>query len=180
MKLRKPAQEIEVVPAPGTNLVEIVATGDRRTDDQQHHLLERIHHPPRLSVVAKLVKMLQQNGQACPRGLLVQDRTRNSHVTRSLPNQSAPGFTTFTSRQNYPKSPVNLSSQPCSDWFLSCCQGSDHGMVPVDRSQAHAEIGSRRTGAPSRNNHRGPVAQRIEQQPSKLKVAGSIPAGVAT
>jgi hypothetical protein len=25
----------------------------------------------------------------------------------------------------------------------------------------------------------GPVAQRIEQQPSKLKVAGSIPAGVA-
>ena len=28
--------------------------------------------------------------------------------------------------------------------------------------------------------HRGPVAQRIEQQPSKLKVAGSIPAGVAS
>jgi hypothetical protein len=26
----------------------------------------------------------------------------------------------------------------------------------------------------------GPVAQRIEQQPSKLKVAGSIPAGVAS
>src|SRR5580704_14981943 len=30
----------------------------------------------------------------------------------------------------------------------------------------------------SRMRH-GPVAQRIEQQPSKLKVAGSIPAGVA-
>jgi hypothetical protein len=28
--------------------------------------------------------------------------------------------------------------------------------------------------------HRGPVAQGIEQQPSKLKVAGSNPAGVAT
>ena len=28
--------------------------------------------------------------------------------------------------------------------------------------------------------HYGPVAQRIEQQPSKLKVAGSIPAGVAS
>jgi hypothetical protein len=27
--------------------------------------------------------------------------------------------------------------------------------------------------------HRGPVAQGIEQQPSKLKVAGSNPAGVA-
>src|SRR5215813_15144029 len=31
----------------------------------------------------------------------------------------------------------------------------------------------------SRNILYGPVAQRIEQQPSKLKVAGSIPAGVA-
>jgi hypothetical protein len=62
---------------------------------------------------------------------------------------------------------------------LSCCRGSDRGMIPVDRSKAHAEIGSPRTGVPGRNNRRGPVAQRIEQQPSKLKVAGSIPAGVA-
>src|SRR5258708_33347832 len=30
-----------------------------------------------------------------------------------MPNQSAPGFTSFASRQIYPKSPVNLSSQPC-------------------------------------------------------------------
>src|SRR6266478_512047 len=67
----------------------------------------------------------------------------------------------------------------CSGRFLSCCQGSDRGMVLVDRSEAYAEIGSRRIGAPGRNSHRGPVAQRIEQQPSKLKVAGSIPAGVA-
>src|SRR6266481_6448290 len=36
----------------------------------------------------------------------------------------------------------------CSGQFLSCCQGSDRGMVLVDRSDAHAEIGSRRIGAP--------------------------------
>ena len=62
MKLRKPAQEIEVMPAPGANLVEIIATGDRRTDDQQHHLFERIHDPPRFPVISKPGKMLQQNG----------------------------------------------------------------------------------------------------------------------
>jgi hypothetical protein len=39
---------------------------------------------------------------------------------------------------------------------------------------------SRRTlKVPSRKNPYGPVAQGIEQQPSKLKVAGSNPAGVA-
>jgi hypothetical protein len=32
----------------------------------------------------------------------------------------------------------------------------------------------------ARNNAYGPVAQGIEQQPSKLKVAGSNPAGVAS
>src|SRR5258708_23480181 len=118
MELREPAQEVEVVPAPGANIVEIVATGDRRTDDQQHHLLERIHHPPRLPVIAKLGKMLQQNGHARPRGLLVQDRIRQGeHALRSMPNQSAPGFTIFASRQNYPKSPFNLRSPPCATSF---------------------------------------------------------------
>src|SRR2546428_10473787 len=41
---------------------------------------------------------------------------------------------------------------------------------------------ARRGGSKKSKNFRnpsGPVAQRIEQQPSKLKVAGSIPAGVA-
>src|SRR5258706_12391220 len=71
MELREGAQEIETLPAPGANIFEIVATGDRRTDDQQHDLLERIHPPPRLPVIAKLGKMLQQNGQTCPRGLFV-------------------------------------------------------------------------------------------------------------
>jgi hypothetical protein len=70
-----------MLPAPGANIFEIIATGDRRTDDQQHDLFDRIHHPPRLPVIAKLGKMLQQNGQTCPRGRLVQHRTRQcEHV----------------------------------------------------------------------------------------------------
>jgi len=71
MEFRKGAQEIEVLPAPSANVFEIVATGDRRTDDQQHHLLERIHHPPGVPVIAKFGKMVQQNGHACPRDLFV-------------------------------------------------------------------------------------------------------------
>ena len=39
MERREPAQEIKVVLAPGDNVVEVVAGGDRRADDQQQHLL---------------------------------------------------------------------------------------------------------------------------------------------
>jgi hypothetical protein len=38
---------------------------------------------------------------------------------RSIPNQSAPGFTSFASRQIYSKSPVNLSSQPWAPTFAA-------------------------------------------------------------
>src|SRR5215468_1918691 len=36
----------------------------------------------------------------------------------------------------------------CGGRFLAYCRGSDRGMVLVDRSKAHAEIGSGRTGVP--------------------------------
>jgi len=71
IELREGAQEIKMLPAPGANIFEVIATGDRRTDDQQHHLLERIHHPPRLPVIAQPGEMLEQYGQPCPRRLLV-------------------------------------------------------------------------------------------------------------
>src|SRR5215468_723098 len=35
IELREGAQEIEMLPAPGANIFEIIATGDRRADDQR-------------------------------------------------------------------------------------------------------------------------------------------------
>ncbi len=76
-------------------------------------LLERIHHPPGFPVISKPGKMLHQNGQPRPRDLLVQDRSRDGdHVCAPSPNQSAHGITAGPSIQNYPQSPVNLSSLP--------------------------------------------------------------------
>ncbi len=74
MERREPAQEIKVVLAPGDNVVEVVARGDRRADDQQQYLLERVHDPPRFSVIPQFGKMLQEKGHPRPRRLLIQDR----------------------------------------------------------------------------------------------------------
>jgi hypothetical protein len=62
---------------------------------------------------------------------------------------------------------------------FSRCEGSFHAIC-VRGPRAHTDVGSRRVEVCRVGTlTRGPVAQRIEQQPSKLKVAGSIPAGVA-
>jgi hypothetical protein len=62
--------------------------------------------------------------------------------------------------------------------LVSCCEGSFHA-IWARRPRVHRDVDregqARRVGTLDP----GPVAQRIEQQPSKLKVAGSIPAGVA-
>ena len=77
MEGREPAQEIKVVLAPGDNVVEVVARGDRRADDQQQHLLERVHDPPRFTVIPQFGKMLQEKGHPRPRYLFIQDRSSN-------------------------------------------------------------------------------------------------------
>ncbi len=56
--------------------------------------------------------------------------------------------------------------------------GSFRVIVPALRWTARGNRTAQGKTAKSEIHH-GPVAQRIEQQPSKLKVAGSIPAGVA-
>jgi hypothetical protein len=56
--------------------------------------------------------------------------------------------------------------------------GSFRVIVPALRWNARGNRTAQGKSAKSEIHH-GPVAQRIEQQPSKLKVAGSIPAGVA-
>ena len=57
--------------------------------------------------------------------------------------------------------------------------GSFRVIVATNCVGAHTVIGPCRIRVRSQKFFTGPVAQRIEQQPSKLKVAGSIPAGVA-
>lgn len=74
MEFRKAPQKVEMVLAPGGDVVEVITGGDGGADHQKQNLPERIHHPPRLTVIAKFGKVLQQQGQSRPRGLLVEDR----------------------------------------------------------------------------------------------------------
>src|SRR5436309_108128 len=65
---------------------------------------------------------------------------------------------------------------PASQPELDASSFGSHGRVPM-----RCDPTMRWRCAPSGTAHEhGPVAQGIEQQPSKLKVAGSNPAGVAT
>jgi hypothetical protein len=69
-----------------------------------------------------------------------------------------------------------VSSRSSSGWFhvvrASC-------YVWDGRSSVHTGVRIVKVNCARPELDLGPVAQRIEQQPSKLKVAGSIPAGVA-
>ena len=76
------------MPAPGGDVVEVVAGRDRGAHHQQQHLAQRIHHPPGLARVLKLGKVLQKQRQAVPRRV-IQDRD-SGH--RALPQRiTAPG-----------------------------------------------------------------------------------------
>src|ERR1700722_18444821 len=57
---REFSQEVEMVFAPGGDLVEIVARGDGGAGQQQQDLGQRVDDPPRLAVVIEPGKMLQQ------------------------------------------------------------------------------------------------------------------------
>jgi hypothetical protein len=63
---------------------------------------------------------------------------------------------------------------------ISCCEGSFHAMYGPPFHSAHRRSDREGQLCQVGTLTPGPVAQRIEQQPSKLKVAGSIPAGVAS
>src|SRR5215467_2216623 len=56
-------QEIEMMPAPLDDVLEIVAGGDRGAGHQQQNLLDRIKNAPGLPVVVEPGKVLQKNGQ---------------------------------------------------------------------------------------------------------------------
>src|SRR3979411_23217 len=76
MKLREMPQEGEMVLAPGDNVAEIVAGGDRGAGHQQQDLLERIQ-APRLAVILELGKVSQKQGKTRTRDLSVEDRVHD-------------------------------------------------------------------------------------------------------
>ena len=71
---RKAAQHIKMRFAPGHDVVEVVARADRTANDQEQHFAHRKKHPPRLSLVRNLGKMLQQQRQTVPRHVFVKSQ----------------------------------------------------------------------------------------------------------
>jgi hypothetical protein len=58
MEIRELPQKMQVMLAPGDDIVEIVTGGDRGAGHQQQDLLERIYNTPGLAVVLELGKVL--------------------------------------------------------------------------------------------------------------------------
>ena len=66
---QKAPQEGEMGPAPGGDIVEVVAGGDAGADDEKQDLRQRMRHPPLFAPVFDDRKMIQQTAQA---GLVVE------------------------------------------------------------------------------------------------------------
>ena len=106
MEFAKPAQEVEVGFSPIDDVLVVVAIGDGGADDQEQHLPQRIHHPPRLALVLNRGKMLQKQRQA---------RLRQGQIMhRQLPNQDDPreSLPDPPRKRSQPKIRVNPNSEP--------------------------------------------------------------------
>ena len=73
MEIGEPPQEIEMMLAPGDDVVEIITGGDGRAGHQQQNLLNRIENPPGFPVVVEFGKMLQKKRQTSPRALVLHE-----------------------------------------------------------------------------------------------------------
>ena len=71
MEVAEAPEEIQMVLAPGDDIVEVVTRSDGGAGHQQQDLLDRIGHTPSLAIVVQLRKMLQQHRQPRSRKLLV-------------------------------------------------------------------------------------------------------------
>ena len=76
MKRQKAAQNVEMRLAPGGDVIEIIARGDRRADDEQQHLGQRMCHAPLLTWVLDDRKMIQKTAKTRFRDGLVLSRSR--------------------------------------------------------------------------------------------------------
>lgn len=72
MKRAEAAQEIDVMLPPQGDVIEIVVFADGGAGHEQQDLVQRIAHPPGLTVVGQLRKMLEQHGEAGPGGHIVE------------------------------------------------------------------------------------------------------------
>ena len=59
VKRQKAAQKVEMRLAPGGDVVEIVARGDRRADNQQQHFPQGMRHAPLFARILDDRKMIQ-------------------------------------------------------------------------------------------------------------------------
>src|SRR5262249_16506480 len=73
MEFRELPQKMQVMRAPGRNVVEIIAGRDCGTGHKQQDLLEGIDYPPWLAVVLELGKVLQKQSQMRTRNLTLED-----------------------------------------------------------------------------------------------------------
>ncbi len=68
---------MQVMLAPGDNIVKIVATRDGGTDHQQQDLRERIDNAPRLTVIRECGKLVQQQGQTRTRAFPLKNQVHD-------------------------------------------------------------------------------------------------------
>jgi hypothetical protein len=101
MKLRELPQKMQVMLAPGDNIVKIVAARDGGTDHQQQDLRERIDDAPRLTVIRQCGKMVQQQGQTRTGTFPLKNRVHDRDPMRiRAPMESHRGVNSKLTRQS--------------------------------------------------------------------------------
>ena len=119
VKRAKAAQEIQMMFAPGRNVVEVVAGGNGCASHKKQNLGQRIHDPPRFALILNLRKMLQQQRQSRPRHLFIHQQIGNGGH-RLLPGESSPaGNHKPRVNSKSHQIPANLSSEPWRVHFIA-------------------------------------------------------------
>lgn len=119
MELREAAQKIEVMLAPGHNVVEVVARRDGGAGHQQQDFGERTHDPGRLPIVGKFGKNARKAAarRACDTSSPANMMLRSCMI--ALPAEStATGESRTNVNAKSSQSDVNLTSEP---WLQTLC-----------------------------------------------------------
>ena len=106
IKRQKAAQKVEMRLAPGGHIVEIVARGDRRADDEQQHLRQGMCHSPLLTRVLDDRKIIQKAGKTRFREGLVHSGGSRSFIQSQLNYMRPPPLTRV-------RCPAGLAEAPC-------------------------------------------------------------------
>ena len=111
MERREPPQKIEMMLAPGDDVVEIVAGGDGGAGQQQQDFGQRIDDPPRLAFVRRARK---NASKARPRAPGASRRPEHHRPSAALlfRIKATQGITAPAVNAKSPHRPVNLTSPP--------------------------------------------------------------------